>query len=307
MYGHTCEYHKLGTCKFAHQADPKAEIGARTTAPARLQNNQNDRKVKVKHVTLNHPLVKAAAANRAVRSALLLKMKKDMSSYFDVKTGQDKSPEPNSIVERELKVLDDEFTVMRNTFRSQFQNHEVKFNLYQTTAFNVSAGGVLNATDSVDMTSVLEFAQIATLFDEFRVVGGSARIVVAASCLDTASNIPHAVIAYDPSDPTALTSLVEGCQVEQHHLMNVPVVATGFNTYPAPHTKYDAWSWKVPKGIFLQQVSGTAAVEGAWQSTTNGTPSPYGFIKTYGSTFQASVKLGLSVMKEFHVEFRCRT
>jgi len=257
---------------------------------------------------MKHPLILATIKNRSARANLVAKMKRDMATYFDVKTGADvKSPDPNSTVDRELKLLDDEFKVMRDTFRSMFQNQSLKINLYQVTAWNTIVTGLVSGSDAIDVTTATEFAPLALLFDEFRVVGGHCDIVVCGTVVDTGSNIPHIVFGYDPSDNTALASLAEGMQLEQHIVKNLPVVATGFNTYPAPQVKYGKWEWKVPKGIMLQQTSGTAVIEGAWQSTTNGTPAPYGWFKTYGSTLQASVKLALSVIKTMHVEFRCRT
>jgi len=261
----------------------------------------------VKMLSLTHPVIRQVSANRAARAALISKYKVDMSTYFDVKTGADVKISGNSVFDRELKLLDDELAVMRATFRSEFQNQSLRINLYQSTSWDSSVAGVVGTTQSVDVTGLTEFSSLAALFDEFRVVGGVFDLQVVATCIDTAGNRPWVVMAYDPSDNTTPAAVTELLQIEQHILMPVPVIATGFNAYPHPSVTHHRFKWKVPKGIFLQQVSGTAVVEGAWQSTTNGTPSPYGFEKMYGSTFQASAKLAVAAINTFHTEFRCRT
>lgn len=314
--GNSCQYKKEGKCKFSH-ADEVPKVGNKTPTHMRQMGGLRTGKPRRKDVgakymrnLMSTPEFKACHKLRLARKEIFAKYKMDMSTYFDVKTDKDvKLPAANSLFDRELKILDDEFALLRNAIRSAMGNMLIKINLWNLDNWSI-AGNNITGVIAVDPSGITEFTTLAALFDEYRVVGGHVNLFVRAvsNAANGATVDPRIVYAYDPSEAANLTTVVTALQLQHHQLMHAPSdVVTATNTMVVPNRVEYEFKYKVPEGALA--AAGTSPATGEnWQATTSSAYLPYGWTKAVGINFvQAAVTVGIAATHTYHVEFRCRT
>jgi len=165
--------------------------------------------------------------------------------------------------------------------------------------------GVVAGVTTLLPSAYNEWASIAALFDEVKVNGVDLEFTYANAGAATANGL--LVVAYDPSDVTALSSTVSGAVLAQHRLYGQPRNANaGIDLVSAatmPNGEPYRFSARVPPGIF--ELSGTSMVVGGlWTST--GAPGSYGFLKTYHVGRETTAVVAGSAISRLHCEFRCR-
>jgi len=186
----------------------------------------------------------------------------------------------------------------------QYKKKAFRIKLYESISFNTNGAGLITGTVPLDPSTITEFSSVAQLFDEFRVVSGVYKFGVLAAMVNGGTNLQSfIVVAYDPTDGTALTSLVAGCQLETHLLVRKPIFSGGAAILN-PADKLHSLRVKVPSGVLTGVGTPVTVGASAWQPTA-GTPQPYGWFKAYGDNLGATAT-GFSGVMVFDVEFRMR-
>ncbi len=170
---------------------------------------------------------------------------------------------------------------------------ETKINLYNELTLKQVAGTPFTATFAIQPGLSSEFADVANLYDEIRVLGGIAHFVIrtnGATAYTTDTGVQACVLAYDPMDSTALGSVLNGLQHSQHLLFAPPQGPLGFTAAPLPMTANGLFhfKWSVPNRSARR--TGSAGVNfGAsdWSDTADNTAT-YGYFKPYIPSFGAT-------------------
>ncbi len=147
-----------------------------------------------------------------------------------------------------------------------------------------------------------EFADLANIFDELRVVRAKAHFAVSGSA---ASNFWDVAMAYDPVNAGVYSS-VTACLSAQHHVG--PLRAPGGNSSPGSYTPSGLWifpEFQLPKGPQGTDFVSSSVATGQWQDT-GVTAVDYGYFKGYvtapsGGTSTCTIYIGLLC------ELRCRS
>jgi hypothetical protein len=297
--GASCTFLKEGKCKYTHPSVKSQPHVAKPKGVAKFKKNFSD--------LLTSKEFKAMAVNRTKRKELFAKYKMDMSSYFDVKDNKDVKVSSNSLFDRELKILDEEFGLMRGMMRSAFGNQLIKIKLWSLDNWAI-AGNNITGVIAVDPSPISEFTTLAALFDEYRVVGGHVDLFTRAvsNSSNGATVDPRIVYAYDPSEVANLTTVVTALQL-QHHVLMHAVSDTNSTTSISPSRVHYDFDYKVPPMALAAAGTNPATGEN-WQATTSSAYLPYGWTKAVGINFvQAAVTVGIAATHTYHVEFRCRT
>jgi hypothetical protein len=314
--GTTCAHLKTNSCKFYHEAPP-----------AKAKQNKNDKKVDVKglHAMLA-PHREAMGRLFAKKEALMMTKVRILAApapgaptagwFGDSKDS--KAPivvADTKTVDAEIAQVTAELALLRTTARAAmagFGAQMLKIKLYTTFNAPVSSSQV-SSVFAVDPTVASEFASLAALFDEYKVVGGHidyvTNLVVDGNSATAAATDRRLVIAYDPADGAAITVPSTAQQLVQHQLI---FVAGGFSTAPVAtrvqtENDHHRFEFHVPKGVL--EVANQSSIGGAWQPTNPPTSYlPYGYIKlcTGASIGNANQPTGVQCNVITHCEFRCR-
>lgn len=211
-------------------------------------------------------------------------------------------------------------SVMRNSAKMQMLRCRIPYSFALTSAVTGVATAV--AAISPDSNST-EWAAFAALYDEFRVAGFDCEYFVPAISpaggtggvtIDSAH-----VLAYDPVDSTALTSVRQGTEASRHTLkMPSPVLGTATTSatqkYGFIMQDGKPFSLKVrfPKGKAEALALGTppstiVASPGQWKLVgTAGTNSPDGWLKVYHVSDYTTTAVDTTGIVYVDVEFRSR-
>jgi hypothetical protein len=193
------------------------------------------------------------------------------------------------------------------------------------TFLGATSGASSSAQTVVPDTNTTEWSAFQALYDEYKVHGGTYKFFVPNSAptptgsggLGTNEML---VMGYDPVDSTALTSVVNGCELSQHLLIAPSFVgfaqATGTTTaggelfgYAAVGGKPFEFKWRTSPVQALSIQSGAISQSpGSWKAIqASGSNSPDGSLKMY-SVLAASTGTRTAVCGVLYldVEFRSR-
>jgi hypothetical protein len=243
---------------------------------------------------------------KAARYLMSVKEAELKNCYFDTKT---------STTIQSLAVV--KATEMaRREIKSMVGTAGLKITLPHTFSTQIQSAvtsGIVNATRVVDGSLAAEFAACAALFDEFRYQHYFATLVgdivgygagdQGNALLVTNSNF---LIAYDPADALALTSVIDGCGMKQHHLL-VQYAGSGVYTRnKIPTFKFFAES----EGGTVNNTAGAATILAPrqWQAVNVAavTILPVGYFKWYWVITNAVVTNVFAPIVYYHLEFRSR-
>jgi hypothetical protein len=192
---------------------------------------------------------------------------------------------------------------------------KAKYNLWRTklawsAAVGGSAGATLATVLNVEPDTATEWAEIITLFDECKVLGGTFHFRYAPVTTTTATPIESiAAAAYDPVDATAYAAIPQICLASQH-IGPLAVSGDGFGNVgygpgPTSVTRTGFWSFrfKVPPGP--QEATSDNVKTGEWASTASA-DIVWGYIKTFCQS-QSNVTQQLNYVIVLDMEFRSRS
>jgi hypothetical protein len=181
--------------------------------------------------------------------------------------------------------------------------------------------GTFTTVAATDNTTVInlkpadstEWASLANIWDEMIVDGGHFDFTVGITTNFTNYNgASRAVVCYDPLDSTALGSLSNGLQHQQHFQFGTPNTTAGTNILPVCVTKcyrnaqgVYRFMWKTPRAG-ARQASAAANFGHEW-SSTNDTGDFYGFLKFYIPQSGATGLLTVYWTWTLNTRWRCRT
>ncbi len=185
---------------------------------------------------------------------------------------------------------------------------------------NCAAGsGIISSTLPVLADSnANEWNALVALYDEYRISGATVRYFLPYTSPNITSSLSADsmfVLAYDPTDSSALTSVREGCELAQHalvcgsHLLTDAVAGTTRMAFlPStgkPHTfKFSLNEVKAPTINVSGAINFSA---GMWKSANGaGGNSPDGSLKAYGVSSSATTVVCVSGIVYLEVHFRSR-
>jgi hypothetical protein len=220
--------------------------------------------------------------------------------------------------EQTLADLKKEAAFIRQSARALLGNRPIRFwtpmSLTITTAVTtgitntVTLGG---GTAAITPQNMAEWSSFQALFDEIKIHAGVCDFVysnpyILAATYGTSDAL--AVIGYDTSDSTAITSTLAGCQLAQHKTLDNGIAGTGGQAIASStglstgvHHKF---SFVVPKGTYSDPAGSFCG--DIWQPTTSGATA-VGAIKFFhvGGVITAIVT-GAGVLM-LDISLRCRS
>lgn len=192
-------------------------------------------------------------------------------------------------------------------------------------SFSCDTSGVVAGSLSISPDkNTAEWADLADLYDQYRVRGGEVRYFIPAPCPNPSTSglgaNQMAVVAYDPSDASALANVRQGCELAQHTLTAPSLVSNrasptgsadpGSCQYGFLHANgkpYVLW-FTTPRGGGLSVQSGSISYSpGMWKSTeASGSNNPDGQLKCYFASAFTSSAVCITGIIYMDVEFRRR-
>lgn len=241
---------------------------------------------------------------RSKKSELMKKQAEFDSKYVFVSGSDIKDERP--FVDS-IKLVSLEMEVIRNAIKSIMGRMKAfKITLPEVYFFVSNSGSVTAASLPLDPSTLTEFAALADLFDEYKVLGGEYVYSVNDWHVPSTTIAAQGVLAYDPSDGTAPASLVSLSAKQQHTLVAYGTSVAGLTSLTLVHSGNSRFKYSVPSGSLV--AAGATASQGSsnWQPTltTNGY-QPYGWLKFYKAGSHASTDQ-LSGIVYHHCEFRSR-
>lgn len=164
-----------------------------------------------------------------------------------------------------------------------------------------TSGGVISGVLPLDPSvNTAEWSAWQVLYDQYRVRDAHIRFHLMDATTITATNFGF-VVAYDPTDNTALTGVREGCEYADHRLW-VPNITGGTAGYGNALSEPFSYRPKMLGGVRVP----TASVPTKDEWATTASPVPYGYIKSYGNGFSTNAS-GWVGIATYVVELRSRT
>lgn len=148
------------------------------------------------------------------------------------------------------------------------------------------------------------------VFDEFKVLSAEIHWTVWFSTLPTgfATQTPNAIVAYEPGEYNALTSVNSGMEYEHFQLLNIGSNSNGtYATAPQSTAKggHMVFRTKIPGGTQLSNVDTTLST-GMWRPTSDASDYYWGQFVFYVAQGGATSVLQIEAFTRMRVEFRCR-
>jgi hypothetical protein len=167
------------------------------------------------------------------------------------------------------------------------KNGEVSTIINFTGTFTTVAATDNTTVINIKPADSTEWSSLTNIWDEMIVDGGHFDFTVGLTTNFTTTNgANRAVVCYDPLDSTALGSLSNGLQHQQHFQFGTACNIMGTNLLPVATTRHykDAtgvyrFRWKTPRAN-ARQASAAANFGHEWSSTAD-TGDFYGFLKFY--------------------------
>jgi len=326
--GSSCQYKKEGKCLYSHAEGTvskpaisasslisrtplfhKGLIGRGRTGKREIHGAQ-----KGKFVTSTHPLLKAVCANRKARTDLFAKYKQDMTTYFDVKSDKDvKLPSANSLLDRELKLLDDELAAMKSVMRKGMS--KVSTRMFYAISTTPAANTAYAVALGICADNSSEFAGYAGLYDEFRVIGGNIKFKVQNSQGSPNATAQFCAAGFDSTYATTPSSVTDVLESQQSEMYGIdPNIANNFISPQRVTEKgYYHFGFKIP---FESALSGTTVTGGSgvvsnfpgeWIGAGSVAGTSSGYLRIYVPTPGSSNTLVFNGIVELQVEWRERT
>jgi len=147
-------------------------------------------------------------------------------------------------------------------------------------------------------------------FDEVRVLSAELHWNVAYTIAPTTApaQSANAVVAYQPSSTTSITSVNAGLQYEKFQLVDIQIPGTSYPyTSPQAHTPNGrlVFHCKVPSTTLLSNVVTTDSA-GMWRPTTDNVVYSWGSFLGYCAQGGATSVLQAQAFVRMKCEFRCR-
>jgi len=212
------------------------------------------------------------------------------STLSDSKTSPEEEKKPLAVVPRGLRMA-----------RSKSMK-PMRVRLYVADYTKVSgANAALTDATYITPANCSLFSNCASLFDEYRCLGGEITFGVQVS--SASSTIPRfMVVGYDAFDTGAPTSVA----VARNMLYNKLVALTLTGTSPLSAQANGLWNvrFKLPKGPAVDATSLTAPSSSQWIATND--TYQCGVIQTYAEAVAAAGVVSVQYSIAIDLEFRCR-
>lgn len=218
--------------------------------------------------------------------------------YFVVKTGD---------VKDRLVKLDSQIDQLKESFRVMFGTGTFKIRLPQAVdAYMIATvtSGVVSNVVTVVPSGASEWSSIAALFDEYRQMGVTVIhknpliINTLGSAYGGSVSTTYRVTAADPTDSTALASVVAGVQQGVHEVLSL---AHGALSTPVPTV---TWHIDLPKG---EMFAGSGTLQSAQKTWTQvNLPVTYCSLKHYTVQAVTTASIVESALLYHDLEFRLR-
>jgi hypothetical protein len=184
----------------------------------------------------------------------------------------------------------------------QNSNRPIRLESGYSGTSNSSANTALQINAAVSPASTDDWAAMAGLFDEVRVMGGYVKWVVTcnADSVRPDANIAG-VCAFDPTTATSLATLGEGLVARYHHAFVLP----GKNAGPTPTSRdgFHTMKWRNPH-VAVRNTTSTALTQG-WMSTSDGADI-FGYVKFLLAAAGSSNITSITYYIVLDMEFRSR-
>lgn len=181
----------------------------------------------------------------------------------------------------------------------------IKVWLWSGEAVSSTSGAALARTWNVVPANYQDWSSLTSLYDECRVIRGVHKFAILQAVQSVSASVTAAT-CYEPTDPTALTSIVDCLTHVQHYgPVQVACSETALVSNPCPRpvtrTGFFIFPWHMPKGSARNTASATT-VQGEWAATTDA-GDIFGYVKTYivgaGGTNLCSLQSWHGVEMEF--------
>jgi len=182
----------------------------------------------------------------------------------------------------------------------------LKISLFQDLGFTTTANTDYTSVASLAPVSTGEFASLANLFDEVIVDSFVIRYTFTPTTSGTAGSY-MAIFAYDPIHSAALSSVLNGCQHEQHSLFafNLPSQNT---TACQMFVSHGFIEWHITCKLQSARNQNDATVFGhEWSDTGAASAAIYGFMKSFIPKQGALGVTQFAIIGQFNCRFRCRS
>jgi len=238
--------------------------------------------------------------------------------------GSIKLPNPAlpSVVPVLKPTTDQKLQAPSSQFTAMMRGKAKQLDITVPFSFSMSCGGggVVNPSTAIAPDSnATEWNALIALYDEYRVNGGVIKYMlgygtptVPKDGSGLSSDYAH-VLVYDPVDITALTGVRNGAESLYHKLTMPKFRTSGTAAAPAVVGTFDGIH-SLPfssKGVKALPVTAGGALgnipPGQWlECNAAGNNQACGFIKSYGTSFHASVQPCVSGIVYLHMSFRAR-
>jgi hypothetical protein len=292
---------------WADASDSLCKYGSKcTNAQCRFEHTGRA-PVKVKSKTMDG-VVSAAGLVLSRKAELLRKANEFERKYVLVADQKDSKAGVENPYSDALKLCEVELTQLRQVARSIMGPMKTyKINLVENLSFSSAGSGASNGSATVDPSTLTEFGTLASLFDEYKVLGGEYRFSLMDWVPNTAAAmIAYGVLAYDPSDGTNPSTEISLAQKQQTMQVFYGTSVAGATGLTVSHPGGHVFKWKVPPGVLVP--AGATASEGTsnWQPMTSSNGfQPYGWMKYCKQNVHSNLTQ-LSGINVYHCEFRSR-
>lgn len=157
----------------------------------------------------------------------------------------------------------------------------------------------------IQPSSASEYATLAALFDECRFEGFQLKYLT--NVATAGSGGACGILSYNPTNITALTTLVNGAESSQHKLIcfGSRGVINALEAELIGANKYETWNVKVPSGSPVRVTATTTNVIGEWMATSDAS-NTCGYVKPYFDAGQTGCILSVTGVLYLHMRFRSR-
>ena len=309
-HGAECAYRKAGKCKFEHVEAKRAAVNP-----------------KVKHVALKmsgHEVL-AMAKSLSKRLAMFASASAAATQAPAPPKGWALVPDSKAAVVSPgmADALNDaylsELKVAKGILASMYGTKAVPFRLPVLFDFSSTVTtGIVSAGAMINVATAGEFASLALLFDEYRMLRGKYRFAILTPTntivLATSSLTDPAMfsIGFDPADGTDATAVTDVVALQYHmqvapRIVATPTVGTYVGVYGRQDNQPFELEWRYATNAAVTGNGGVVA-PGMWKSTQGNVANfPDGYIKPYYASGETTVRKAVVGTMYWDVEFRCRT
>lgn len=299
-----CAYCKLGTCKFAQKASPKAEHRKpkRGTSQAKKLSGAKLAPMTTVKAILKHIAPVNKLKQNLERASSLIK------GYVKVDSKDSKSV--SWADSEEVASLQDQLSFLKAAARSAVGGQHIRIKLFVSTIVTSGVNSAIAGFFGVIPSQSAEWASLITLYDEVRVdsvdVMHTAGVTVTPTVSVGAGVIPYA-IGYDPTYNTTPGSL-EDVQESEYSQLKLAPASSGFDKPAAVPTGFHVLHVKIPHtgAVMNEDMKTKPNFPGSWMSCLD-TADAVGYLRYYVPTLGAAGQSSIRIHYVAHCEFRIRT